>query len=69
MLVASTGELRFFHAGTALRENGDLVTAGGRVIAVSAVADSLEQAVGLAYQGVASIEFKDMHYRKDIACR
>ncbi|EKD14275.1 bifunctional purine biosynthetic protein ADE1 [Drepanopeziza brunnea f. sp. 'multigermtubi' MB_m1] len=44
-----------------VKENGDLVTAGGRVIAVSAAC--------LAYQGVASIKFKNMHYRKDIAYR
>ncbi|KAL2066482.1 hypothetical protein VTL71DRAFT_2553 [Oculimacula yallundae] len=63
------GEITFFHAGTALHEDGSLHTDGGRVIAVSGVGSSLEDAVKLAYRGVSTIEFKDIHYRKDIAYR
>jgi hypothetical protein len=61
--------IHFFHAGTSLLLNGDLVTSGGRVMAVSATADSLEQAVRLAYEGVSLVEFNGMFYRRDIAHR
>lgn len=55
-----------FHAGTALKD-GKLVTAGGRVLAVTAVAENLEAAVKLAYEGVDCVSFEGMTYRKDIA--
>src|ERR1700735_81440 len=48
------GSLNFFHAGTSLMWNGTLVTTGGRVMTVSATADSLE-AVKLAYTGVSMV--------------
>lgn len=57
-----------FHAGTAIRD-GQLVTAGGRVLGVTAVADDLRQAVDLAYEGVQSVSWEGMYYRKDIAHR
>ncbi|KAF8539763.1 phosphoribosylglycinamide synthetase [Trichophaea hybrida] len=57
-----------FHAGTRLSD-GKLVSTGGRVIAASAVADTLEDAVQKAYAGVETIKFQDMFYRKDIAHR
>jgi phosphoribosylamine--glycine ligase/phosphoribosylformylglycinamidine cyclo-ligase len=50
-------------------ENGTLVTSGGRVMAVSATADSLEEAIKLAYTGVSMVSFKGMIYRRDIAHR
>ena len=57
-----------FHAGTAVVD-GKLVTAGGRVIASTATAATLEEAVAKAYEGVESIEFEGMQSRKDIAGR
>lgn len=54
-----------FHAGTALRD-GEFVTAGGRVLAVSAVAGTLDVAVAQAYAGVSRIEFEGAQYRNDI---
>ena len=57
-----------FHAGTAVVD-GKLVTAGGRVIASTATAATLEEAVAKAYEGVESIEFEGMQFRKDIAGR
>ncbi len=57
-----------FHAGTSIVD-GKLKTSGGRVIAASATADSLEGAVKCAYQGINGIHFEKMHYRKDIAHR
>lgn len=57
-----------FHAGTKLVE-GKYVTAGGRVIGVTATAPTIEAAIGKAYEGVSRISFKDAHYRKDIGVK
>ena len=57
-----------FHAGTATRDN-HLVTAGGRVLGVTAVAVDLTQAIDRAYLAVAEIRFEGMHYRRDIGRR
>lgn len=57
-----------YHAGTKADGN-EIKTAGGRVIGVTATAADLKSAVEKAYNGVNSIEFKDMHYRKDIGHR
>ncbi|WP_148573700.1 phosphoribosylamine--glycine ligase [Nocardioides caldifontis] len=54
------------HAGTALTDAG-LVTAGGRVLAVTAVGDDLTDARDRAYAGVARIHFDGAHHRTDIA--
>ncbi len=54
-----------FHAGTKLAY-GRLVTAGGRVLAVTAVSKNLRDARSQAYRGVHSIHFHHAHYRKDI---
>lgn len=54
-----------FHAGTAQRE-GQTVTSGGRVLAVSAVGVDLATAVASAYTGVSRIHFNGGHYRTDI---
>lgn len=57
-----------FHAGTALR--GDtVVTGGGRVLGVTATAETIPAAVQKAYAAVKHIDFKDVQYRKDIAYR
>jgi phosphoribosylamine--glycine ligase len=60
--------VQVFHAGTAERE-GRLVTAGGRVLGVTAVAPTLATAIARAYEAVARIRFDGMHYRKDIGRR
>jgi phosphoribosylamine-glycine ligase len=57
-----------FHAGTTLSD-GVLKTSGGRVIASTATADTLENAIKKAYEGVKSINFEGMHYRTDIGAR
>ena len=62
------GDLLVFHAGTALRE-GRLVTAGGRVLNITALADDLPTAVGRAYEAVGSVHFEGAYYRRDIAHR
>lgn len=55
-----------FHAGTMRDEMGHLVTSGGRVLAVSAVADTLDSALERAYAGIGCIHFEGIHYRRDI---
>ncbi|HEY7521083.1 MAG TPA: phosphoribosylamine--glycine ligase [Methylomirabilota bacterium] len=57
-----------FHAGTALRD-GRLVTAGGRVLGVTAVRDDVPQAIDAAYAAVDRIRFEGMHFRRDIGRR
>jgi phosphoribosylamine--glycine ligase len=54
-----------FHSGTALKD-GALVTSGGRVLGVTALADTLPQAIDKAYTAVEKIQFESMHYRRDI---
>ncbi|HYA67856.1 MAG TPA: phosphoribosylamine--glycine ligase [Acidimicrobiales bacterium] len=56
-----------FHAGTRREHDGRLVSAGGRVLGVTALAPSLGEARARAYDGVAKIHFEGMHYRADIA--
>ena len=57
-----------FHAGT--RQAGEnIVTAGGRVLGVTAVADGLHDAIQQAYQGVSAIHFDKAHTRRDIGYR
>jgi len=58
--------VKVFHAGTS-RQGDSLVTRGGRVLGVTAVAGSLEAALAAAYAATAKIHFDGMHYRKDIA--
>ncbi len=55
-----------FHAGTA-RRDGKITTAGGRVLAVSALGRDLTAARERAYEAVATIRFEGMHHRTDIA--
>ena len=57
-----------FHAGTKY-DGGKLLTSGGRVLGVTAVAPTLEGARAKAYKGVGMISFKDAHYRKDIGIK
>ncbi len=57
-----------FHAGTA-RRNGDLVTAGGRVLGVAALGADIRAAVTAAYAAAEEIRFDGVHYRRDIGHR
>lgn len=56
-------------AGAALDENRTLVTSGGRVLGVTAKADTLKEAVASAYDMVGKISFENAYYRKDIGKR
>ena len=61
-------KLVVFHAGTA-QEDGRFVTSGGRVLGVTALAPSLDDAVRRAYAGLHEIHFDGIYYRRDIAYR
>lgn len=60
--------LNLFHAGTSF-EDGTLRTSGGRVIAVSVTANTLEASLKAAYAGVLTIHFEDIFFRRDIGHR
>jgi phosphoribosylamine--glycine ligase len=66
-----SADVMVFHSGTALsQENpGQLVTAGGRVLGVTACAADLRSALDLAYARLAEIHFDGMQFRRDIGWR
>jgi phosphoribosylamine--glycine ligase len=66
--IATGDDLQVFHAGTA-KKGGDLLTAGGRVLAVTALGADVEAARVRAYGALRQIEFVGMHYRSDIGTR
>jgi len=63
---ATLEDVHIFHAGTRL-DHGKVVTAGGRVLAVTALGPTVDEARKRAYQAAAQIEFEGAHYRRDIA--
>jgi len=66
--VEGMDDVIVFHAGTR-EKNGRVVTAGGRVLGVTAVGDDLTSALDRAYEGVEAIDFEGAAYRKDIGHR
>jgi phosphoribosylamine--glycine ligase len=66
--AAALPGVQVFHSGTALRD-GALVTDGGRVLGVTAVAADVPRAIHAAYDGVRRIRFDGMHFRTDIGRR
>jgi len=64
--AAKLDGLQIFHAGTK-QLNGEIVTAGGRVLAVTALGLTIAEARSRAYEAVARIHFENCHYRRDIA--
>jgi phosphoribosylamine--glycine ligase len=63
--AAALPGVTLFHAGTA-RQDGRLVTAGGRVLVTSATGDDLDQALARAYHAAERVDFAGKHYRRDI---
>ena len=59
-------DVTVYHSGTAITEDGQLVTNGGRVLGVTALGADLDEAISNAYAACAPISFQDMHMRKDI---
>jgi phosphoribosylamine---glycine ligase len=64
--AGSIEAVEIFHAGTALDPDGRVVTAGGRVLGVTATGDDLDTARSRAYAGVEKISFDGMQFRRDI---
>ncbi|MFN2411158.1 MAG: phosphoribosylamine--glycine ligase [Halomonas sp.] len=60
---------KVFHAGTQQNDQGDVLTAGGRVLCVTALGESVSQAQQAAYRGVDEIHWEDVICRRDIAYR
>jgi phosphoribosylamine--glycine ligase len=70
--LSASGQLEdaiVFHAGTAWSAEGEFVTAGGRVLGITAMADSVFAARAKAYDALGRISFDRIHYRSDIAAR
>ena len=65
--VARLEGVEVIHAGTATDGEGHLVTAGGRILAVTAVGPTVAEARDRAYQGVACLKIEGAHHRTDIA--
>ncbi len=66
--AAALSKVIVFHSGTALR-NGKIVTDGGRVLGVTGLGASVQDAIDAAYRGVRAISFEGAHARKDIGAR
>ena len=66
--AASLPEVRIFHAGTK-RQDGKIVTSGGRVLAITALGESVTEARERAYAAIRQIHFEGCHFRRDIALR
>ena len=64
--AAALPDITIFHAGTSRNENGDLITAGGRVLGVTSVGDDLDKALTKAYEAAGKISWPGMQYRRDI---
>jgi phosphoribosylamine--glycine ligase len=67
-LPEAAEDLHVFHAGTTAQD-GRTVVSGGRVLAVTALGDSVRMAQKRAYEAVAQIHFNGMQYRRDIGWR
>jgi len=63
--VAKMEDIVVFHAGTR-EENGKILTAGGRVLGVTAKANGIPEAISLAYRAVSKITWDGEHHRTDI---
>ena len=61
-------DVTVYHSGTAFKD-GKLVTAGGRVLGVTAAADNLPDALARAYEATGHIDFENLHKRTDIGMR
>ena len=67
--AAATEDTIIFHSGTRRTPTGETVTSGGRVLAVTALGATIEEAARRSYQAASRIHFDGMHYRRDIAAK
>jgi phosphoribosylamine---glycine ligase len=68
LLTDQPKHTKIFHAGTAQKDD-QVVTSGGRVLCVTALGDTIQDARDNAYNGVDTIQWQDMLYRRDIGWR
>jgi len=66
--VSKMTDVMVFHAGTA-KKDGEIVTSGGRVLGVTALGDTIKDAIDKAYDAVKKISFDGAYYRNDIGYR
>jgi len=64
----SVGGVKLFHSGTRMQDH-QLVTAGGRVLGVTAVGEDLPAAIQRAYSAAEKLQFEGMHFRRDIGAK
>lgn len=69
LLEGSLSDSHLFLAGVSKNDSGQMVNSGGRVLGVTVTADSMEEARVKAYQQIEKIQFKGMHFRRDIGAR
>jgi phosphoribosylamine--glycine ligase len=62
-------DIMVFHAGTSKAKSGEIVTSGGRVLAVSALGATMRDAQQKAYGAIEKIQFEGRHFRRDIGKR
>jgi phosphoribosylamine--glycine ligase len=67
--AATSDRVCVFHAGTRWTDDGRTVTNGGRVLGVTGLGDTIENAARRAYEAVEQIHFDGAHFRRDIAAR
>jgi phosphoribosylamine--glycine ligase len=66
-VAAQLKDTKIYHAGTTLDPaNNNILTAGGRVLGVTAIGNTLDEAIEKAYKGVSQISFEKAFYRTDI---
>ena len=65
---ADAADAKVFHAGTSLSQ-GHWVTAGGRVLCVTALGEGVRAAQHLAYEAIQGVAFRGMQFRRDIGFR
>ena len=68
-LPLDTDEVKVFHAGTRLDDEGRLLSSGGRVLCVTALADSVKLAQVKAYAAMQQVQLPEMQFRTDIGHR
>jgi phosphoribosylamine--glycine ligase len=68
-LADNADDLKIFHAGTALADDGSVVTSGGRVLCVTALGEDIQAARERCYAGVEQTRFAGVQYRRDIGWR
>jgi phosphoribosylamine--glycine ligase len=66
-IPADGGDVFVFHAGTKLAEDGRTVTSGGRVLGVTALGATIDEARARAYEAAGRIDFEGRYFRRDIA--